>query len=542
MNQLAPASTAQSHQALRPASQVMKLARMGQGFPHKLSFSRQIIRRMIADDCQVMRPVWQMCELGYGTAVYTLTLGGHRYSLVAISSPLDDALRSDRVIAEQWDACFTLFDGEPTAEDLDRLVQNQPRQEAGRYSARELTLSRANKSVRLFNHVRDCLAQGEQPDGQELNSVGYLMRTTAVYGNGKFGIADRFEYQERAGMNAPFQAEMLTVWLIREFTHDLVEHCAKALNPQAATLDPALKQHLGVGNATGLGMAPFLVHHPELLHNWVQARETALALALAEDKALAPGLVSRMAAHLGQWNVADTQGQQAIETTRNELAQFGADTAQAAWAWADDKSVMTQELVAALVIENSDQDFTDLCDQMSHAPRPQPVSLTDSTVDWLTNLLDQHFAWAFESPCQNHWFWYVSENKLEPRVGNRLTEDGAALERPLGVQRDLQALREELQGAASELSLADFLAQHPQRIGLVQRVLATHQLAYAEIQENLLGQQMRPIDMLRFKLSFFGAAKFDPKSDLWTRITLFQGAPTRHDLGAPGDDWWLAAV
>jgi hypothetical protein len=33
-------------------------------------------------------------------------------------------------------------------------------------------------------------------------------------------------------------------------------------------------------------------------------------------------------------------------------------------------------------------------------------------------------------------------------------------------------------------------------------------------------------------LSFFGASKFDPKSDRWTRITLYQGAPTAADLMA----------
>ena len=34
---------------------------------------------------------------------------------------------------------------------------------------------------------------------------------------------------------------------------------------------------LGIGNATGLGMAPFVVSHPELLHQWFAARETAIS-------------------------------------------------------------------------------------------------------------------------------------------------------------------------------------------------------------------------------------------------------------------------
>ena len=49
---------------------------------------------------------------------------------------------------------------------------------------------------------------------------------------------------------------------------------------------------------------------------------------------------------------------------------------------------------------------------------------------------------------------------------------------------------------------------------------------------------MRPIDLLRFKLAFFGASKFDPKSELWTRITLFQGAPLPDQfVGKDSDEW-----
>ena len=54
--------------------------------------------------------------------------------------------------------------------------------------------------------------------------------------------------------------------------------------------------------------------------------------------------------------------------------------------------------------------------------------------------------------------------------------------------------------------------------------------AYAEIRDNLLGAELRPIDMLRCKLAMFGARKFDPRSDRWLRITLFQGAPFPDEL------------
>ena len=116
------------------------------------------------------------------------------------------------------------------------------------------------------------------------------MRTTAVYGNGKFGIADRDVLVGRPELDGPFQAEMLTVWLIRAFTVDLLDHCAAALDPaRAVRLAPELRRRLGVGNSTGLGMAPFLVRHPILLHRWITARETALA----RVRSLDPGRQTR---------------------------------------------------------------------------------------------------------------------------------------------------------------------------------------------------------------------------------------------------------
>ena len=43
--------------------------------------------------------------------------------------------------------------------------------------------------------------------------------------------------------------------------------------------------------------------------------------------------------------------------------------------------------------------------------------------------------------------------------------------------------------------------------------------------------------MLRLKLSYFGAVKFDPKSDLWLRITMYQGAPLPHEMKFSDDSW-----
>ena len=71
---------------------------------------------------------------------------------------------------------------------------------------------------------------------------------------------------------------MMLVYLVRQFTFDQVNHISKLKNPKkAVVLDRKICRNLGIGNSTGLGMAPFIVNHPTLLNNWIEARENALA-------------------------------------------------------------------------------------------------------------------------------------------------------------------------------------------------------------------------------------------------------------------------
>ncbi|MEK9611900.1 MAG: hypothetical protein VW307_09555, partial [Alphaproteobacteria bacterium] len=219
---------------LRPASQVMRLARMGSLHQSRLSFMRVMLRRLKANGWVFDRPVWRINEKGVGVATYRASGPERSYTLVAFAHDLRDDLRSDRVIAEAWDATFTLHDGDLSEADIERLGTNVPHQEAGRISEAELSLSRANRSVRLFDYVATCLAAGTQPDVAQIEPVGYLMRTTAVYGSGKFGAADRDLWADRPEFAGSFQPELLSVWLIRAFTIDMVEHMARMRAPETA--------------------------------------------------------------------------------------------------------------------------------------------------------------------------------------------------------------------------------------------------------------------------------------------------------------------
>ena len=533
---------------LRPPSTVMRLRRMGAAFPTRLSFLRTLTRALAADNVEVVRPVWEMDAAGFGHAVYTLHFGGYDYALVAVSTDLPPEMRTDRVIATAWDTAYVLYDGIPDHSEIARIVASAPKQEAARFTDRDLVLSRANKSVRLFDHVTEALKAGKQPDPQKIRDTGYLMRTTAVYGNGKFGIADRGHIADRPGMGGPFMAEMLTVWLIRGFTHDLAEHVG------GSTLSRDAKRHLGIGNSTGLGMAPFLVNHPLLLDAWMSVRETAIARVRAipsldeEQIGRIYDLTIRAAQYLAEWNVPDEIAAQRIETLRREWPEFAATLTPEAMTAAQpiDRiisqsaqwSIDTQELIAALMLEP----FGDLIDGLTDCMATPFVPQLDPTMTCadLQALIDRDWRWAcdvdYDAPEECAQFWYVSEEKLEPRLGNRHSDPGAELESPLDIGRQVKAVTNDL--TASDTPVGQFLAQYPQHRAAARRVQALARHPYAEIRDNLIGADCLPIDILRCKLAFFGAGKFDPKSDRWTRITLAQGAPLFDELDN-ADDWWL---
>ena len=311
---------------LRHPANVMKLDRLGSFHQTRLSFSRQLIEELISNNWKTKIIKWNINSIGTGNAVIKISSKQRTYSLVVFCHQINDDERSDRVIAEKWDMTFSLFLGIPSKEELDEMSKNLKIQELGRHLPKQLTLSRANKSVRVFNSVLNNLSEGKQPDKKMINNIGYLVRTTAVYGNGKFGIADYLPETNDNPLNKPFQAEMLTVYLIRYFSIELVNYLAKEKGKdKSITLSNEISKHVGVGNATGLGMAPFLINHQKLIHKWIQARETAISRVLSIKKLSTYNqtkifnLIERAYLYTTQWNVDDVIQFKRINVLRKEL-------------------------------------------------------------------------------------------------------------------------------------------------------------------------------------------------------------------------------
>ena len=543
---------------LRDPNIVMKLSRLGSFHQSKLSFLRSFLNEF--KDWDYKRDLFNLDKNGFGVAVYSFKKKERVYSLVCFANKINDDERSDRVIATKWDAAFTLYDGEPDKDDIERLKNEVPKQEVGRLSYKELTLSRANKSLRVFDHVIESLSNGKQPDLDLLEKVGYLYRTTAVYGSGKFGLADRFRIKNREEINGPFRLEMMLVYLVRQFTFDQVNHVAKNKNPdKAISLDPKICKNLGIGNSTGLGMAPFIVNHPTLLNNWILCRETALKKIReiksidVREKNLFKSCLKSSIKNITSWNTESEFQQKKIKDLLRDIQKlldfienkfnFEEDYPfNRIYLWIEKETCEECiEYVVSIMMEPFGKIIEPLVKQMSSDEDQYFNIPTYRTIKELRSIIQDRYSNIlsinFKEKKNQKKFWFISRNKEEPRIADRFKEQGSDLEQPLAIARDIKKLYERLQLSKDDQTVDKFLADNSDLRHVVRRAFIVEKFPYSEIQDNTISEDMVPIDMLRLKLSFFGALKFDPRSDKWLRICMFQGAPLPDDLKNYDDHW-----
>ena len=163
----------------------------------------------------------------------------------------------------------------------------------------------------------------------------------------------------------------------------------------------------------------------------------------------------------------------------------------------------------------------------------------------LLKLIENNYQWAINTDYHNknnsYLFWYVSEEKLEPRLGERYNEHGAELEQPLGIGKLVNELYQFLKKNSNKIkgfTVAEFLLSYPQYRGIIRRIQTLSHYKYGEVKDNILAKNVMPINMLRFKLSFFGASRYDPKSDRWLRISFYAGAPFYNNLNKKNAEEW----
>ena len=551
---------------MRPASTVMQLDRLGSLHQSRLSFMRTLVRRMVAENWQISAPVFDLDEQGFGKVVYQIQARYGVFSFVVFSHYLDPECRNDRVIADQWDLTMALCEGTIDSDQLSFLQNNVPKQEAGRVDSRVLVLSRANRSARTFEYVVDELSNGRQPNIDVIAEVGYLYRTTAAYGSGKLGMADWEKvWTKHRDFARPFAAEMFTCYLLRHFSIKQAEFLASKRDPQGAVeIEEDLKRYIGIGNSTGLGMAPFLINHPLLINQWIEMRETALARVVKQSElGIAAGnidqldeSVSRVIKHLSEIITEDERQSQVntkvgeelkmlrlwLVDQRSDLVNYLSWKALTQFA-EDNWHVETQEVINTLLIELYPELVDDLEERMwvdeSYEIVPE-MSVAEFII-----LIESKYDWALTIDFSKHEalgvFWYRSEEKMEPRLGHTGVDIGMDKEMPLGIARRVRDCYDQLcqyDNDNSGKNIAHFIVKNPTYNGIVARIQTMSQSFYGDIRENLVHKDVLPINLLRCKLSFFGVSKFDPRSRLWVRNTMFQGAPLFDDFGKPFSDNW----
>ena len=202
-----------------------------------------------------------------------------------------------------------------------------------------------------------------------------------------------------------------------------------------------------------------------------------------------------------------------------------------------------QEIIKVQIIQLYPKIADPLAENMSMS---DDLSIkTGSTIDELKHMIEKNYQWAINTNYKNrhntYLFWYVSEEKLEPRLGERYNEPGSNLEQPLGVGKmvyDLYKFISNFDKKKLSLLIVDFLLLYPEYRGIVRRIHSLSNFEYGEVKDNILAKNVLAIDMLRFKLSFFGASRYDPKSDRWVRVSFFSGAPYFKDLNKNNVDSW----
>ncbi|MCP1337155.1 hypothetical protein [Futiania mangrovi] len=488
----------------------------------------------------------QLDANGCGEALYRLSCDGKDFHYFVISQDLPESQKLDRNFAASWDIMAVLCEGSWTPDREEYLRRQVPLQRAGRGDIDTLIYARGNRSGRLFNAVVDALAAGRQPDLRELARVGYIVRTTAFIGNGQLGTRPFSGYGADHPFGAPYHAQIMAGFLLREFSFDLVNEMAAARSAGAVQLAPEICRFLGLGNAAATGLVPFLVNHPRLVGEWVASDRAALADICAQP--VTPAIVERTRALVGKAAAF------LAETDRPDDGVFATDATLAAGLG----------VARSRLDEGGDRTLTlgELRERMADGLHPGVRALLDSIfLDVLPGVADRHarirsiderlapdwrgttgsllsvvrdrYGWALAAADREGSgaaFWYrASGAPRDLRRGLIGRRPEAEFETAMDVVPRIQALHAALE-KAQDKPLADFLADHPELRHIAARVHGLADLPFAELEVDLTAMALSPFPPVRLVLALFGLDQFEAAHPKSVRGTFLQGAPIELDL------------
>ncbi len=189
--------------------------------------------------------------------------------------------------------------------------------------------------------------------------------------------------------------------------------------------------------------------------------------------------------------------------------------------------------INALLLEIHDDGRVDLDSLYANEALSFPPHMRAGTS---LKLLREHFAWAVryrpESARDRPYFWYASEENMEPRRGRRGVDDGELYELPVNIVGRIEELLAALVQFPAEESVGRFVARHPDLRYMAGWVYTLAQCEYAVARMDLLGKDFSPLKIMRFQIATYGMLKYRPRSKNWIRATLLQGAGLPEELAA----------
>ena len=539
---------------LRPAEIVMKPASLGAVRMTRFSFSRSMIRRAFKNQWEIKLLVVDFDEFGRGHIIYRILAEEKLFHFVAFTSTIDEALHTDRVIADVWDVTAALVEGEIDNDLLQFLRDEVPKQELSRLDPRVLVLTRGNRSIRFYDYLVERLADGKQPESKKLGDAGYIMRSTAFYGNGKFGMRSFLGFEDQHPLSAPYRAQFLAAWLFREVSYESVEHCAKAKNPNAVGFNDEWSCFFGLGNATGLGLVPWAMKHPGELNSWIAIRELALSNVRSlkgstQNKQILEEWFDKAYQYFSSLGGDDRWPWMGPDSLANATLLIR-DTFRSLsendfpfndlYSWAEKQDIEVTELVISLLLELDNTD-DEVIDSLLMVGSEKKANF-NTTVEDLKKIIDERYFWLNELNLDEteaeHYWWVMSDNAEEPRRAERSVIDPAHREIPIDISLRINKLIRDLCEADESISASEFLHAFPEH-GIAVKRLLDDSGPYSEPRENVCDFKHLPLNLQRFQLAMYGMDNFSPQSTDWLRVTLFQGAPRVSEIGLKDSDKWI---
>ncbi|MEV8336811.1 hypothetical protein [Leucobacter sp. NPDC077196] len=550
----------------RAAETVMNPRRLGALQPNRLSAARSLYAKMHREHWRIELVAADIDRVGAGRVLYRVDAGGHVMHVVAFSEEPKMVDRSPRIIGSSWDIVGALIDGEVTDEELEDTRTAIPRLYAGRATPETLVWFRANRSIRVFDHVVDALSAAQQPDLERIAEVGYLLRNTGLDGNGTFGTKDFQNYGAEHPLATPYYAQLFTAYMMREISLDLVNRIARARSADAVEADERTRGSIAVGNGSALGLVLLTMNRPQLVNAWLSGYETLLAgvferYVTAEVFARVDELLCE-AIEFKEQDSTDYGVFPSGEAVAVDLAVVRRLLRKAEQMHAAGVAVTLGEVSRSIpdtVTPDAQEMFHSLLLEL--APVEQVVEATRSlivderkqvdptaTVAQLSAQISRAFAWVTEFPVASREdrsrIWYKSRNSEEPRSGPVAEVPDRTNDLAVDLLGGVRELQQALGHAIPAERVGRFVARHPHLGQIVGYVQATADLPYATPHMDVRDDRFVPAYIIRLFNAFcYGLDKTRDVHQRNLRGLIFENAHFGRDLDLEPRDWrWAVSA